>query len=83
MMILTPRKVIGFENSVNSGGIPYALLPRKHQKSPAKSMHLNHFKRPQFLICPKLTVFFRFDSYSNTKPLKAISIAAPQAAQSN
>ena len=75
MMILASRKTVGFENSVNNGGIPYALLPRKHQKSPAKLGYLNHFGILQFLIYTKLMMFFRFDSHSNTKPLKAISIA--------
>lgn len=83
MMILASRKVIDFENSVNSGGISYALLPRKHQKSPANSMHLNHCKRTPFIIYPKFMAASEFNSYSSTKLLKAISIATSQAVQSN
>lgn len=70
MIILAPKKVIDFENSLNGGRIPCALLPEKHHKSPDKLRYLNHFKRAEFLICPKLTVFFRFDSYSNQNYLK-------------
>ena len=83
MIILAPRKTVGFENSVNNGGIPYALLPGKHHKSSDKSVHLDHFKRTQFMIYPRFMTSSEFDSYSNTKLLKAISIATSQAVQSN
>ena len=83
MIVLAPRKTVGFENSANSGGIPYALLPGKDRKSPDKLVYRNHFKRTQFMIYPKFMASSEFDSYSNTKLLKAISIATPQAAQSN
>jgi len=75
MMILAPRKVIGFENSVNSGGIPYALLLEKYQKSPAKLIYSHTIMETLSHFLLKFRAFFMGNHFSNTKPLKAISIA--------
>lgn len=76
MMIVAPRKVIGLENSVNSGGMPYALLSEKQPKLSAKLISVNCFRGAKYLVCPRSTLLFRFDCHSNTKVPKAISIAA-------
>lgn len=75
MIVLALEKIVNFGNSAHSGRIPCKLLAEKQPKSLHKQVYANHFRRTQYLICPKSILLFRFDCHSNTEPHKAISIA--------
>lgn len=70
MIILAPREVIDFENSVNSGGIPYVLLPEKQQKSSTKFMYLKYFRRAQLWVYPNFIVFLDLITIQTPKHIK-------------